>query len=430
MKKIYLTLVAVLCSLVGMHAAVDYTQVYLIGDATPNGWSADNPTPMTLVNGSDAVFTWIGVLKAGTFKFINKKSSWNTDNFFFAEKSDLAVTIGTSYPIVYNSSVDNKFIMSTANTYKVTVDLKKLTMIVESIASEIPTDLWITGSAVPSGIQKLENYPSLFKYLGSLNPGEVKFMTTATPTNETRYIVPSITGSVIGSGMAIQYTTDSNATGWAVNDVADNYKLTVDAINNTLNGEQFTPWDNIYIIGAALSSGWSIDDAPQLTQDVVNKNIYTWSGNLAANADGSKDFKFLGQRNFTGNSLHPYIGDQNILEAKYLAVNPTSDYKWKIANDGNYTITIDLFKETIAASYSVATGINENVADTKIYVRDGSIVVEGMGLVKSVYVYNAYGIRMQSNENVNDAIASNLPHGLYVVVANTVDGVKVKKITL
>lgn len=432
MKKFYLSLVALLCGILGMNAAIDYTQLYLIGDATPGGWANPSSTSMTLVEGSDAVFTWTGILKAGSFKFVNTKSgSWGSDNFIYAAAADQAVTIGTSYPIVYNSANDYKFVIAEANKYKVTADLKNLTMKVEAVASEIPTELWITGSAVPGGTLKMENYPSLFKYFGTLNAGEVKFMTTATAQEgTTRYLVPSTAGSVVGNKLAATYTTDASTAGWTVATAADNFRITTDAINSTVTGEQFTLWEHLYIIGAAVSTGWATATAPEMTQDATDKNIYTWSGELKAASGGSKDFKFLGQRSFTGNSLHPYIADQNILDAKYVVTNPTSDYKWKIGDDGNYSIKIDLFRETISATYSVSVGISEKTADIKIVGHNGSISVLGGSVAASVSVYNACGVQVASARNVNGEVVSGLAHGLYIVEVNAPHATKVQKIVL
>ena len=47
--------------------------VYIIGDATPNGWNMGSLTPMTK-NGS--VYTWTGQLTAGSFKFTKFNTTW------------------------------------------------------------------------------------------------------------------------------------------------------------------------------------------------------------------------------------------------------------------------------------------------------------------------------------------------------------------
>ena len=45
-----------------------YPNLYLVGDATPGGWSLDNATAMTVDAGNPAIFTWTGNLTSGNFK--------------------------------------------------------------------------------------------------------------------------------------------------------------------------------------------------------------------------------------------------------------------------------------------------------------------------------------------------------------------------
>jgi len=48
-------------------------QVYMIGDATPNGWNMGSLTPMTYADGK---YTWTGALTAGSFKFTKFNTDW------------------------------------------------------------------------------------------------------------------------------------------------------------------------------------------------------------------------------------------------------------------------------------------------------------------------------------------------------------------
>ena len=42
--------------------------LFMVGDATPNGWSIDAPTPLTASEEDPLVFTWEGGLKTGEMK--------------------------------------------------------------------------------------------------------------------------------------------------------------------------------------------------------------------------------------------------------------------------------------------------------------------------------------------------------------------------
>ena len=46
-----------------------YTEMYMVGDATPNGWDLGNATPMTQDASDPNIFTWSGHLNAGEMKF-------------------------------------------------------------------------------------------------------------------------------------------------------------------------------------------------------------------------------------------------------------------------------------------------------------------------------------------------------------------------
>ena len=39
--------------------------LFMVGDATPNGWSIDDPTPFTQKADDPMLFTWEGTLNAG-----------------------------------------------------------------------------------------------------------------------------------------------------------------------------------------------------------------------------------------------------------------------------------------------------------------------------------------------------------------------------
>ncbi|MDE6305283.1 MAG: SusF/SusE family outer membrane protein, partial [Muribaculaceae bacterium] len=38
--------------------------LYMVGDATPNGWSIDNPTPLTAEGEDPLIFSWEGELNS------------------------------------------------------------------------------------------------------------------------------------------------------------------------------------------------------------------------------------------------------------------------------------------------------------------------------------------------------------------------------
>lgn len=105
--------------------------VYMIGDATPSGWTIENPTAMTKV--SDTVFTYEGALAAGELKF-PVEFRWDGP-FYYASAAGVEISAGNSYQVVFfetNEGVDdNKFKITEAGNYKLTLDIQALTLKVE-----------------------------------------------------------------------------------------------------------------------------------------------------------------------------------------------------------------------------------------------------------------------------------------------------------
>lgn len=60
--------------------------LFMVGDATPNGWSIDDPTPFTQNADDPMLFTWEGTLNTGEMKLCLVAGSW--DNPFIRPAND------------------------------------------------------------------------------------------------------------------------------------------------------------------------------------------------------------------------------------------------------------------------------------------------------------------------------------------------------
>lgn len=106
----------------------DTKVLYMVGDATSAGWSAENPVTMT--KSGDHLFTFEGELKVGELKFAPNKDGFSGSKPWFLAKESGAVINehGASVAdIVYGSedkgTPDNKWKVEKAGKYKVTVDM-------------------------------------------------------------------------------------------------------------------------------------------------------------------------------------------------------------------------------------------------------------------------------------------------------------------
>ena len=123
-----------------------YTEMYMVGDATPNGWDLGNATPMTQDAADANIFTWSGHLNTGEMKFSpDKQDDWNgawfmaasngeeptgtTQKVTFINKSDNGCQ--EQYKDISIGGIDNKWRIVEAGNYMVTLNqlLEEVTIV-------------------------------------------------------------------------------------------------------------------------------------------------------------------------------------------------------------------------------------------------------------------------------------------------------------
>lgn len=213
-------------------------------------------------------------------------------------------------------------------------------------------DLWITGSAVPGGAQKLEKVADNdYKYAGRLNAGELRVATAKKPRKGTRFFSPVLMdANLVNKGIAYCETTDAKAPAWQVVVSEDRYRLHVYTDRKELRGEIFQPWGELFIAGGATEAGWKEGKMLLMKQDLNNPCLWTWEGVLKRHPEVEEptSFKFQGQDRWYPKNLHPYRQGTDVLQDRRLRTGG-DDTKWEISRDGRYRITVDLFHETIQA---------------------------------------------------------------------------------
>lgn len=111
------------------------------------------------------------------------------------------------------------------------------------VCAQTYDELWITGSAVPGGLQKLEKFPdNEFKFAGKLVDGEVKIINTEGVNENTVYLKPRyVDSNIVSNGLAYTTSTDASAPGWVVLFDDERYKFTVNTSTRKVSGELFSP---------------------------------------------------------------------------------------------------------------------------------------------------------------------------------------------
>ena len=124
------------------------------------------------------------------------------------------------------------------------MNIKKLIICAAGLISALAAqaqdfeELWITGSAVPGGAQKMERTPNgQFRYAGPLDEGTVRVQDRQTTDAATLWLMPEAEDAqFVSKGTAYRATGDRNAPGLSVTFAARYYRLYVAPESGTMRG--------------------------------------------------------------------------------------------------------------------------------------------------------------------------------------------------
>lgn len=186
--------------------------LYMVGDATPAGWSIDAPTALTPSEDNSLVFGYEGELKAGEFKLCLVPGSWDVP---FIRPDVAGAEIGTA-PVVdapfqmHAGDPDDKWRVSSPGIYRLAFNLRQWTMSAERLGDipeqpEQPREpiaaeaLYMVGDATPAGwnidapTAFAQKDSHIFIYEGPLTVGEFKCC-TQTGSWDAPFIRPATAG--------------------------------------------------------------------------------------------------------------------------------------------------------------------------------------------------------------------------------------------
>lgn len=434
MKKIYFLLVGMLIS-IGL-SAQDYSQIYIVGSATPTDWNNQTAEALTLVEGSDAVFTWSGQLRIGEFKFLNGRGTW--DNCFNPAETT-PVVLGESYNILFKDGGDKKFLIATPGLYTVTVDLINMTVVVTEKVVVLPTSLWMSGTAIPGGKMKMTAPPSgdktKFRYIGELKSGNFGICSTEAAGAGSEFFCPTTNGiDVLGETSSELSGTSTGS--WSVTNASQLYKITVDLFNKKMTAEIFEPWENLYMVGGATPVGWDAGLAIPLVRDNVDPSVFVYDGDISIAPSGPdpNKFKILAQLDWGPNSLHPYSADELIIGSTNILMN-LGDDKWIVSPEqqGHYRITVNLFRETIFAEYlDGGVSVDKELDNTvQILAVNGRVELQSSDMLSNVQLMDIAGKTVAKSTNGTTVyLGENLSAGIYLLSYTVNNKTFVKKVAV
>lgn len=348
--------------------------LYMVGDATPNGWSIDSPTPFTQSEADPMVFTWEGALFTGEMKLCLVPGSWDVGFIRPVEHgTEISSTDITDQTFdMHAGDPDNKWRVAEAGQYRLSFNLRDWTYSTTYLGSgpapeiePIKTEtLYICGNATPTGwnidaptqLEKKSEY--IFVFEGDLVYGEMKAC-LAPGSFDVDFIRPAADGTEINKEGAAQpgfvFTANPDHK-WLVTE-AGKYRLTFDLENWTINAEYLaappvvdkTPLDapTLFMIGDATPGGWSLDNATPLTRE---GDTFVWEGTLA---EGEMK-ACISPDSFDVPFVRPAIADCKIspdgVESPDFVYTTGPDDKWKVTAAGNYRLVFDLVNWTLTAS--------------------------------------------------------------------------------
>ena len=214
-----------------------YSRLWIVGDATPNGWDINNPNEMRVDPANAFQFKYNEVLNAGEFKIPVSTGNWGTD--FFMPPTNHPDITSTEVQLIQGGQPDNKWLISAASAYKILLNISSQPFI--KITPFTPyTAMWIVGDATPAGwnidsptpMVATTGNPYEFTYTGILNAGEFKIPTT-TGNWDTDYFMPPANDAAITETNAIFVPGGKPDNKWKITE-AGNYKIILNQLHETI----------------------------------------------------------------------------------------------------------------------------------------------------------------------------------------------------
>jgi hypothetical protein len=334
--------------------------LYLVGDATPNGWDAGAATKMTAISGEAGGFVWTGELRnPGSFKFIT-----SLGEFLPSYNNDLSGTSEALYLRESDDDPDETFTVPASAYYRITVNIIDLTYTLEEtdgIAGPKYENIYFVGSFTGwSHVAMKQDVinPFIFRFGDVIewnDGGEFKFGTASGSWDDMYH--PTIANAPYTHSEVMQSGEGDHK--WLLSEAESGkpYKLYLDITEGEekMVMSEFSPFENMYLVGSASPRGWDLGNASPMTIDAENPYGFIWTGALTA---GELKFSCDKQSDWNGAWFMPVeankmptgevedmlFTDKSSPEyADYMDV----DMKWNIQTAGTYTITLDQLKETV-----------------------------------------------------------------------------------
>ncbi|WP_286856369.1 SusF/SusE family outer membrane protein [Proteiniphilum sp. UBA5431] len=316
--------------------------LYMLGDATPNGWNAGEATEMRPISNVPKGFTWTGSLSPGNVKFITTLGEFAPS--YNKGESDTKLYLRESFDDPY----DEQFEITEGGTYTVKVNL--ITLTISIVRGEGPeySELWFVGNPTgwsfqPMAVNPVD--PFIFHYNGDLSAGGEFKIGTAAGNWDAPFFRPTVDKKAEGIGLDVDKWAGDPDYKWNI--TGGVYKIKLDTRDMKIDIVPFVPFEMIYLVGDASPNGWDIGNATPMTA-TADPYKFTWSGSLKG---GELKFTCDKQSDWNGAWFIASEADKSPTgQTEQMLFNYPGagvDYKWRISESGTYKIELDQLKETI-----------------------------------------------------------------------------------
>jgi len=435
-----------------------YNNVYLVGGASPTGWSLSS-TAMTPE--ANNIYTWTGNLRGGSLQFaatLGAEPIDFNDGYWFVPATDGAKPSDTAQDVEFGvgqtGARNKRFRISVDGEYTIVLDAEADTVTFTAMPDAPEVEhLWMAGDATIGRwnlewSRKMTKSGNTFTYTGMLSPpvgafkGDFRF-----------YITDDDTPPVVGPGNAFnlyaQLIRDADATSnpgaitgaaqpvvwipvgsphdttWTVPDTAGFgrrvYKVTVDVSDFTVKVEPVAAAGDfgdstVYAFGSATAGGWSLTAGqPMTTVDGI-----TFTGNNVWLSAGEISFTYgntdtLTNLNFSGPFFNPPAGQEAVTGAEQSVefLPDGSVRNFTVATAGPYTITLNI--NTLKAAFTLGSAVTEVTIDPKNPPAkepgdtvDFTANVSSVGTVNTNVTWSISGHTDTINTKITEDVSDNL----------------------
>jgi hypothetical protein len=316
--------------------------LYLIGDAAPNGWDADNATKMNSISGVAGGFVWQGRLNAGNLKFITTLGSFVPS--YNKGGDDTKLYLRESFDDAY----DEPFNIPTGGVYKITLNIINLAIKIEALEAPEYSQLWFVGNPTSWNFRAMTvdaADPFIFHYNADLSAGGEFKIATIEGNWDCVFFRPTVDLTAEGVNLDVGKWAGDPDYKWNI--TGGVYKIKLDTRDMKIDIVPFTPYAMIYLVGDASPNGWEIGNATSMNAG-SDMNKFTWTGTLNVG-----ELKFTCDRQTDWNGAF-FLASQNGIEPTgseepmiFSSSGSNPDNKWKINDAGTYSIELDQLQETV-----------------------------------------------------------------------------------